>query len=367
MAIPDPNLTTADVLDALHRSGKPLREWGKAIDGTPMLAARAGGGRQPAIFITAGVHSTETAGVHAALNLLHTLDTEHEVIVLPLRDPFGFAGVRHCLTVAAGQAADVASHDSALDFLQAHGELMRRDGDISLFRLGDFGFMWGPPEPGLDAFWDMYSRMTGQLIREEPHNFQALWGKSVMLILNMPDVEGAGPLQRCWHAVLSNKGEWLHLNRFFGRADAPPEVSALDRLMQTVRPGLTCDLHEGNGLGFWMPIPRHEGKEELIIEMTTAYFDYVRQRGYPVLTWEEWVATDHSGAGSDWMSPEPRVPGLFWSTTTMRGEGPNLSDYAGQFGIAYGTEAPMEQPLAMRVDAITGGILAAIKVWEETV
>jgi hypothetical protein len=41
-------------------------------------------------------------------------------------------------------------------------------------------------------------------------------------------------------------------------------------------------------------------------------------------------------------------------------------DYAGRFGVAYGTEAPMEQPLAMRVDGITYGIQAAIQVWEET-
>jgi hypothetical protein len=66
------------------------------------------------------------------------------------------------------------------------------------------------------------------------------------------------------------------------------------------------------------------------------------------------------------MMPEPGLPGLFWVKTTLRGEGPNLMDYAGQIGVAYGTEAPMEQPLAMRVDGITHGIQAAIKVWEVT-
>src|SRR5262245_52856854 len=35
---PDPNLSTRDVLAALHASGKPLHEWGRAIDGTPLLA-----------------------------------------------------------------------------------------------------------------------------------------------------------------------------------------------------------------------------------------------------------------------------------------------------------------------------------------
>ena len=188
-----------------------------------------------------------------------------------------------------------------------------------------------------------------------------------MLLMDLFDVEGSGGIQRCWHGVMSEKGEWLHLNRFFGRSDAPAEVAAVDKLMQTVRPGLTCDLHEGNGTGFWMPIPRQAGREQLIIDMTQAYFGYVQERGYPILSYEEWIATDESGAGSEWMQPEPQVPGLFWSVTTMRGEGPNLSDYAGEYGVAYGTEAPMEQPLAMRVDAITEGIRAAIEVWEASI
>ena len=34
---PNPDLTTAGVLEALHASGKPLHEWGRAIDGTPLL------------------------------------------------------------------------------------------------------------------------------------------------------------------------------------------------------------------------------------------------------------------------------------------------------------------------------------------
>src|SRR5205814_839047 len=148
ISTPDPNLSSAGVLDALRASGKPLHEWGRAIDGTPLLAARTGGDKQPVIFITAGSHAPETAGVHAALNLL--------------------------------------------------------------------------------------------------------WGKRVMVMCASAGVEGTGEMRRCWHGVFSAGGEWLHLNRFFGRADAPAEVAAVDQLMQTLRPGLTCDLHEGNGSGFWM-------------------------------------------------------------------------------------------------------------------
>lgn len=41
--IPNSHLCTADVMDVLRASGKPLYEWEKAIDGAPLLSARCGG------------------------------------------------------------------------------------------------------------------------------------------------------------------------------------------------------------------------------------------------------------------------------------------------------------------------------------
>lgn len=366
---PDPNMTTADVLDALHATDKPLHEWGTAIDGTPMLAARSGGDKQPAIFITAGSHAPETAGVHGALNLLNGLDTEHEVHILPLRDPLGFAGANHCLSFAAGQPVEVSNHKAVLDYLQAHAQLIWHEEDKYLFKLGDIGFMWCKPMPGYDSFLSMHSRMLS-LIHEDPDILKPLRGKSVMLITATLGVEGGGEMRRCWHGVVSARGEWLHLNRFFGRDDAPPEVAAVDRLMQTVRPGLTCDLHEGFGTGFWTTIPKPKENPERVFDMTKSYFDHINARGYPIMTYEEYTAKNRAfsrGYTSEWVKPEPRVPGFFWVEGLLRGEGSNLGDYAGRFGIGYGTESSIELPLVMRVDVITNGILAAIGVWEETI
>jgi hypothetical protein len=366
---PDPNLTTAGVLDALQASGKPLQEWGRAIDGTPLLAARTGGDKQPAIFITAGAHSGETAGVHAALSLLHALDTEHEVHILPLRDPLGFDGINHCFSFATGGTAAVPSHRAALDYLLTHSQLIRHEGNMHIFTLGDLGFVWEVPSSGIESFLIIHARMLA-LVRDEPQVLQPLRGKRVMLLCAMTDVEGTGETLRCWHGVMSQAGEWLHLNRFFGRDDAPPEVAAVDRLMQTVRPGLTCDLHEGPGEGFWMPIPVPEENQERVFDMTKAFFDYIHSRGYPITTFEQYTAIQEKysrGYRRDWIKPEPRLPGLIWHHGLLRGEGYNLLDYGGLFGIGYGTEAPVARPLAMRVDGLTHGIIAAIKVWEQTV
>jgi len=365
----DEHLTTSDVLAALRDSGKPLHEWGRAIDGTPLLAARTGGTKQPAIFITAGSHAPEAAGVHAALNLLHALDTEHETHVLPLRDPLGFDGVNRCLSFAAERAVTVSSHRAALDYLLANGRLLWRDGDARIFTLGKIGFMWDLPQPGVENTMSMIAQLRA-LMRDDPAPVKPLWGAHFMVLCDLTNVEGAGEMQRCFHLILSTRGELMHLNRFFGREDAPPDVAALDRLMQAVRPGLTCDLHEGNGNGFWMPVRRPQTNPERVFEMTRAFFEQITRRGYPIATYENVMATDPNvgkNYTSVWRVPEPRLPGMFWTDSLMRNEGYNLSDYASLFGIAFGTEAAMERPLAERVDGLTQGILAAIRVWEQTV
>lgn len=367
MKPPDADLSTEEVFDALGASGKPVTEWGQAIDGTPILGARAGGDKHPAIFITAGAHCTETAGVHSALNLMAMLDTEHEVHILPLRDPLGFGGVNRCLSFASDEYVDVPDTDACLEYLKANAELLWHAEDAYLFKLGTLGFMWDIPRPGLETFWRQFNLMA-HLNSKEAETIRPLRGHSVMLVNVNSDIEGSGAMQRCYHTIVDRKGQWLHLNRYLGQEDAPPEVAAVNRLMQTVKPGLTCDLHEGNGTGFWMPLTRPEKNPERVVAMTRAYFDYIRSKGYPITTYEEWRATDGTNASDpNWLLPAPELEGLFWLNNLLKGEGHNLISYSHQFGVAYGTEAPMVQPLQMRTDGIANGILAAIRVWEATV
>ena len=103
--------------------------------------------------------------------------------------------------------------------------------------------------------------------------------------------------------------------------------------------------------------------------MAKAYFDYINRRDYPVTDYADWLASDHTPQTAhdpSWMLPEARLPGLFWVDTLHRKEGHNLMTYGALFGVGFGTEGPMSQPLAMRIDGITNGILAAIRVWEQT-
>ncbi|MCJ7624821.1 MAG: hypothetical protein MUO76_15075, partial [Anaerolineaceae bacterium] len=331
-------LTTKDVFQELSECGKPIQEWGKAVDGSPMLSVRSGGDKQPRIFITAGAHSTETAGVHAAINMIEDLETDHEVHILPLRDPYGFAGVKHCLSFAAAQPVNVSNHMEAYDYLNRQAEKLWHEGEMHLFKLGKVGFVWDKGAPGLGSYWNITNRIEA-LSTEDPETLRPLWGKSVMMIDPLSGVEGAQAMQRCWHALFDSKGKWLHLNRMFGLDDAVPEVAAVDKLMQTIRPGLTLDLHEGNGQGFWLPIPKPRENVERSFKMAKAFFDYVHLRGYPVTDYEEWLATDRTpqtAIDPGWMKPEPRLPGLFWVDTRARGEGHNLMSYAELYGVAFG-------------------------------
>lgn len=361
-AFPNPNITTMDVVEALYASGKPIQVWGQAVDGTPILSASAGAGKQPAILITAGVHASETSGVQAALQLLNLLETQHEVVILPLRDPFGFAGVNHCLSFAAQQPIHLSNHAEILEYLKRKARLLWSLDDFCIFKLNDVGFMWSPQHKA--DFYRTIDRI-GQLSRGKPDALKSLWGKRVMLL--NPDVgcEGASNMQRCWHGVFSEQGEWLHLNRFFGRSDPPSEVAAVIQLIQTIHPGLICDLQEDRVSGFWLGIPRPRQGSEKMRQMAEAFISTLRQHSAPILTYEEMLASEHADAViPGLLQPEERLPGMIWMDILPRGEGHNLLTYAATFTSAFGVEAPMQHPLATRVEGITQGMLAALGVWK---
>ena len=143
----------------------------------------------------------------------------------------------------------------------------------------------------------------------------------------------------------------------------PPEVVAVERLTQQVRPGLTCDLHEGAEPGFWLPVLKPDENPERPLAMARAFLDGIRARNYPITTYEEWAAI-HQVADNERVGPEPSLPGLLWTHPLRAGEGHSLGSYSGLMGISFDTEPPIIRPLAERVDGVTNGIQAAISVWE---
>jgi hypothetical protein len=96
---PHPFKSYSELLETLRRRGHTLRTLGLAPDRSPVVAVRAGGEKAPAIFISAGSHSTEHAGVVAAVELIDRLETEHQVWVVPTRDPIGLNGFGYALSL----------------------------------------------------------------------------------------------------------------------------------------------------------------------------------------------------------------------------------------------------------------------------
>ncbi len=85
----------SELLEHIARKGHRPEILGRAPDGSPLVSIETGGQKEPAIFISAGSHATEQAGVGAAVALIDELETDHRVYVLPCRDPVGLNGFAH--------------------------------------------------------------------------------------------------------------------------------------------------------------------------------------------------------------------------------------------------------------------------------
>ena len=126
-----------DLLDEVTRRSREVRTLGHTLDGSPLAAARGGGDKSPAVFITAGSHSTEHAGVSAAVELIDRLDTEHAVYVIPARDPVGLDGFAHALSLGLGETPEFESYDELESLLREQGDVLFEEEDLLLVLIGE--------------------------------------------------------------------------------------------------------------------------------------------------------------------------------------------------------------------------------------
>lgn len=319
------------------------RVLGYAPDRSPIVAVKIGGDKKPSIFISAGSHATEQAGVTAAVELMDRLRTEHEVYVIPVRDPIGLNGFRYALSLSLGEEPPVRSLEEAEALLRERGEVLHdRDGTL-LAVLGEYGYA---------------SRgIFGRFPKGEPF-LDPLRGRRIFFPSRAADQEGAAPLERAYTLIVSPEGEVLHLNRFHDTPWAPAEVRYARRLMAEIRPGLTLDLHEHGGDAFWMSA-RHQRNDE----------DELAERQ---MAGEAIRAVTDSGARLVDESYSPGSffrklqPGVFWLEAAVRGEGLNLVDYAAhEYGPAFTVETGMRLPFEQRVHTAIGVAQAAVRAFEQ--
>lgn len=333
-----------DLLETLRSRGHRWRVLGCAPDQSPIVAVKTGGEKLPAILISAGSHSTEHAGVVAAVESISRIQTDHAVWVLPCRDPIGLAGFRHALSLGLGELPDIATPAEADSLLRSRGEVIHEAGEIVLAVIGEYGYssrgLYRQIEPGA-AF------------------LEPLRGRRIYFPSRTEDMPGAGPLERAYTLVVTPEGELLHLNRFHDTAWAPAEVRALRQLMAEIRPGLTFDLHEHGGGGhFWMSARRQRTEEDEVWELRMA-----REAAAAVAaTGAEMAPADYS-PGSFF---ERLDAGLYWLNPQQRGEGLNLADFASaRYGQSYTIETGMRGPFERRVRQHLLVVQTAVDIFAE--
>ena len=318
----------SDLLQYIEGKGHEPTVLGKAPDGAPIVSIRTGGEKEPAIFISAGSHSTEQAGVSAAVALIDQLDTEHKTYVIPCRDPMGMNGFAYVLGLSLGEEPNLGGLEDVESALREYGEVVYEDGETLLVVIGEYGYsthgLYGKLKDGADLL--------------EP-----LRGRRIFFPSRPEGIEGTAPCQRAYTLIVSLDREVLHINRFHDTPWAPVEPRCTRNLMAEINPGLTLDLHEFGGSAFW--------------------FSARHQRNDDDQTWEQRMADAMvkavASSGAELM-PDDYLPGSFftkqersvyWLNAQERGEGLNLADFAAnRYGPAFTIETGMKGGFQQRVE-----------------
>ncbi|MGY8826846.1 MAG: hypothetical protein ACKVJG_23495 [Candidatus Latescibacterota bacterium] len=354
-----------ELLAVLAASGLPVRTLGHCPDGSPMVCVRSGGDKLPAIFITAGSHSTEQAGVSAAVELARSLQTEHAVYVLPTRDPIGMNGYAYALGLGLGETPSFSTFDEVEEILRSEGEVAYDEDGIVLSLIGDYGYASSRPSAQRPHPQWMGYRTLQEVARERPQVFAPFRGRRVYMTPGQEGVEGTGLFGRAYTLIIGLDGEILHINRFHDTAWAPVEPRVTRSLLAEIKPGLSFDLHESQIMEnrFWLSARHQADADNQLWEerAASAVVAAIATMGAP-------IAEDLDVQGipleQTWFRKSER--GVYWLDATIRGEGFNLMDFASrQYGLAFGTEMGMYGSFEERVNLALTTVHTAVEVFSE--
>jgi len=333
----------SDLLQSIESKGHQPEVLGFCPDRMPIVSIKTGGEKGPAIFISAGSHSTEHAGVAAAVELIEKLETEHKTYVIPCRDPMGLNGFAYVLGLSLGEVPSLASLEEVEAILREHGEVVYEENKMLLVIIGEYGY----------STHGLYGRLRNSADLLEP-----LKGRRIFFPSRSEGVEGTLPCQRAYTLIVTPEGEVLHINRFHDTLWAPVESRCTRNLMAKIHPGLTLDLHEHGGTGFWFSARHQQNDDDEKCEQRMA---------------DEMIKAV-TEAGVELM-PEEYLPGSFftkgqrsvyWLNPQERGEGLNLADFAAsKYGPSFTIETGMRGSFQHRVGNAMLAAQTAVKVFEE--
>lgn len=370
--------TNSELLIDVKQAAKNVRTLGYGPGGEPIVAAETGGEKDPAILIMAGAHSTEHAGVVAAVELIEELETDHRVYVIPTRDPVGINGFDYALNLILDGDVTVDTYEEAKAVLKAESEIIFEDGSLVIGLIGDYGFAVNPfHDGGGVSILQKFKTYT----ETYPELLEQLAGRRIFTAAGYDDVDASAPFERTYTLIVGPGGMPLHLNRFFTDSWAPVETRCVRRLMAEIEPGLTFDNHETSGQDdrYYIQL-RPQGNpemDELAEKIAGRIADQVQSRGIELATDED-VLDDQGGTvgnadNDEW--PEGgfysrATAGAYWFDPNLTspprlGEGLNGPDFAAEeYGLAYTLEPGMYGSFEERVDAAITSVKTGVREFE---
>jgi hypothetical protein len=344
-----PTLATVDELVAwLDKEKLGYEVLAENFASQPLLLVKKPGRRGKPLVITSGAHTSEPAGVYAALQLMREIELPNPVYFVPLRDPFGWQGYARCLGHALGKTPRINTHTDAERVLSASpAQVLHRNPGFIVAEIGGIVFVSLKP-PACPVGPRQVEQRVNRLLTERPELVAHLKGKRLVFPANSGEAEDVGNFQRAFTAVLNPVGLVADMNRGFGGPEYAVEVRCLRALVDEVEPGLVLDLHEGQGSSFYFFVPGYEegGETRRLTDLAAAA---VTRTGTRLLT------LDDLGAALGprvFKSLEEPAPGIFCGNVeqTQRTGGSSFGAYCRRFGPALTFESGRWAPLEQRVN-----------------
>jgi hypothetical protein len=355
-----------ELLQAVTSTGRETEVLGHTPDGAPLIAVRCGGDKTPAVFITAGTHSTEHAGVSAAVQLIEDLDTEHQVYVIPSRDPIGTNPYAYALKQGLGELPVMNTFEDVEAILRTAGDVFFDEEEMVLALIGDYGYMSSRPSATrLHPQWGGYLKLQ-KLAEERPKILEPFKGRRLYMTPGQDGIEGTGLFGRAYTIIVGLDGQILHLNRFHDTAWAPIEPRVTRQLMARIQPGISFDLHESQLMQdrYWLSARHQADAENQVWEERVAA---ATMRGIVAAGGN--LAEDLDVLGGvpleeTWFTRSEKA--VYWLDANVRGEGLNLMDFASRvYGLAFGTEMGMYGRFEHRVKLGMVTVQAAVAEFEK--
>ncbi|MGH9340192.1 MAG: hypothetical protein ACRD1R_11550, partial [Acidobacteriota bacterium] len=235
------------IADLLRSLPVECRTLARTRSDLEILCVRTGGTKPPPVFIKAGSHANEIAGIYAALELVSRLKSEHPVYIVPCANPFSFDGYAAALSDASGVPVAPPHREEISRMLERYGDPVYEQDDFGLFLVGDIGFV--SVDPSTDLGWELERRGLERLLKERAELRSKLAGKWILIPECEACVRDWSPYETGARTSVVDAQGWAgNPNRFYDRDDAPVEVACIRELLEEIRPAMALDLHESLGL-----------------------------------------------------------------------------------------------------------------------